>query len=435
MKVSICTFGCRSNQYDSTAIEELLKHHNLETAGFPEHADAYIINTCTVTAKTDAESRRLVRKARSINPDAVIVLTGCYAQVSPDEAASMNDVDYVLGNPEKERVVEFILKGLSIPEGRRNAQIHVGNYLNGVPFTLRTTEPIGRARVNLKVQDGCNRNCSFCIIPKARGISRSVPLSMVLKEIEGIVLQGFKEIVLTGIHLGGWGHDLSPKKNIIDLFYEIERRGFPARFRVSSLDPDEVTDELISLLARAKTICNHLHLPIQSGDDTILERMRRPYTARHLEDIVSSLNKNIEDISIGADVIAGFPGEGEREFENTFSLIKKLPLNYLHIFPYSKRKGTPAADMTGHVQSSIIKKRAGDLKKLDTQKRREFYGSFLGKRLSIVIESTRDERTGLLKGKSKNYIPVTLDGGDSLLGTLQDVLVKQTGAEAVTGML
>ncbi len=404
-KVSITTLGCRSNQYDSTALGQMLREERFETVPFPGPADAYVINTCTVTAKTDSQSRQQIRRALRANPDAVIIVTGCYAQVYPDEVAGVKGVDYVLGNPEKTRIIEYIRKG----RRKEGPEKVVGPFEVGTPLSLRASNGYDRTRVNLKLQDGCNRRCTFCIVPLARGSSKSLPTIEVLKEIEVLVNKGFKEIVFTGIHLGAYGVDLTPRTSLTHLLKEVEKRSYPCRFRISSIDPDEVTDEVIEVLKGARTVCNHLHLPLQSGDNLILKRMRRPYTREFFTERVERLIKNIPGVSIGADVIAGFPGEGPGEFENTFSLIRDLPVSYLHVFPYSKRRGTPAAEYPDQVKSKTVKMRCNRLKGLDGLKREDFYRSFMGCTSQVLIEGKRDRETGMLKGRTRNYIPVLIE--------------------------
>ena len=417
MKVTVTTLGCRANQYDSAAIEDLLKEARFEVVPFNTRADVYIINTCTVTSRTDYQSRQLIRRVRRENPDSLVIVTGCYAQVSSEEVSAIAGVDYVLGNPEKTMVVDCIKKGR--PEN--GPATIVGSYEKGTPLVLRAKKPSSRTRANLKVQDGCNRSCSFCIIPKARGFSKSVPVREVMEEIEALIERGFKEVIFTGIHLGAYGRDLSPASTIAYLLKEVEKRGYPCRFRISSLDPDEVTDELVEILKGSSTICNHLHLPLQSGDDRILLLMRRPYTSSYLAERVMKLSENIPGISIGADIIAGFPGEGQKEFENTFDLIEKLPLAYLHVFPYSKRKGTPASAYPRQVDGKSKKDRVRRLLELDKKKREGFYRGFLNRGACVLFESAADKRASLLKGRTRNYIPVFIENKGELKGKEVDV--------------
>lgn len=432
LKVSITTFGCKSNRYDSSALEDILTGAGMETVPSLSYAGAYIINTCTVTGKTDRQARQLIRRVRNINPEAVVIVTGCYAQVSPEEVGRIDGVDYILGNPDKEKVLECVLKG------RRGGSpvTMVGDFRAGTPFTLRARTSSGRTRANLKVQEGCDRGCSYCIIPRARGVGRSLPLKEVEKEMDALVDGGFLEIVLTGIHLGAYGRGLAPPLELASVLKLIEKRGYPCRFRLSSLDPDEVTDELIEIMSGAKSICNHLHLPLQSGDDTVIRNMKRPYTGALFAEKAAKLASSVREISIGVDVMAGFPGEGEREFENTFSLLRDLPVSYMHIFPFSKRRGTLAAGYGAEVSPGAIKDRCRRLKALDGLKRAAFHESFIGKPSEVLVELARDEKTGLLKGRARNYIQVSAEGEDSLKNTLVKVRlsgIDENGMRGVAG--
>lgn len=426
-RVSITTLGCKSNQYDSSAIAELLSKGLFSIVTFAAPADACIINTCTVTGKSDREARQLIRKARRTNPDAVLIVTGCYAEVGHDELGRIPDVDYVIGNSGKHRIAEYILK----QRPKHGPVVVVGKGREGVPFSLRagssSGRTSGRTRAYLKIQEGCSKACSYCIIPKARGASRSLPLDEVSREIGLLVDKGFKEIILTGIHMGLYGADISPKAGMASVIRLIEEKAPPCRFRLSSLDACEVTDELIALLKDAKRICRHLHLPLQSGDNAILKGMGRTYTREYYGERVQRLFDAVPGISIGADVMAGFPGEGDKEFENTCSLLKDLPLSYLHIFPFSRRKHTAAASFSSQNHVAKIKERCAVLKKLDEAKRMEFYGRFIGKEAEVLVESGHPpagraghRAAGLLSGWTDNYIPVVLEPN----GILSNTIVK-----------
>ncbi len=421
MRVSISTLGCKANQYDSFAMEDLLATNSFEVVSPSVPADACIINTCTVTMRTDIQSRQLIRKLKRENPGAIIIVAGCYAQVSPEEVAGIDGVDYVVGNKEKERIVGYLLSGGS----KGGAEVDVREGIASSPFSLRSGGSSGRTRAYLKIQDGCNNSCSYCIIPKARGMARSLPLCDLLKEIDMLVDKGYREIVFTGIHLGSYGEDLSQPMDITGLVKTIDEIGYPCRFRLSSLDPDEITDELIDAIGTSGSFCNHLHLPLQSGDDGIVERMNRGYTPAFFAGRVTRAVDSIPGLTVGVDVIAGFPGEGEREFMNTYTLLDDLPVAYMHIFPYSKRAGTPAASMPDQVDDRVIKERCRRLKCLDGRKRRGFYSCFIGRELSVVIEGKRDRDTGLLKGRARNYIPVFLEGEDSLMNREIPVMVQE----------
>ncbi len=429
LTVSISTLGCRSNQYDSSALEDMIREGDFRIIPFPGPADAYIINTCTVTGRTDYQSRQLIRRARRMNPDAVVIVTGCYAQVSSDEVSRIEGVDYIVGNPEKERIVEYLHMGR-----QKGAPLKFVSDGEGTPLRLRARSSRGRSRVNLKVQDGCNRRCSYCIIPLARGRARSLPPEEVFTEIEALIERGYREIVLTGIHLGAYGLDLPGGWDITGLVTAIEHRGYPCRFRLSSIEPDEITDGLIEVLASASTICNHLHLPLQSGDDTILSRMNRPYTGRAFARVVDRLHTTVKGISIGVDVIAGFPGEDDRGFENTFSLIRDLPISYLHIFPFSRRRGTPAYHYPGQVPPDVVKARCQRLRALDGEKREGFFSKFLGERMGVVVESPVERRGGTFRGRTRNYIPVLFDGGGGFTGREVEVVLTGIDGRYMTGI-
>ncbi|MFQ5465977.1 MAG: tRNA (N(6)-L-threonylcarbamoyladenosine(37)-C(2))-methylthiotransferase MtaB [Thermodesulfobacteriota bacterium] len=404
MKVSVTTLGCRSNQYDSAALEDSLREARMELTDFPGPADAVVINTCTVTSRTDSQSRQLIRRARKQNPDAVVVVTGCYAQVSPEDVAGIEGVDYVIGNPDKGSVVECLKKG-------RNpgaTETRVSDYRAGAPLTLRARSASGRARANLKIQDGCDRACSYCIIPRARGRSKSLAMDEVEREIAGLAQAGYREIILTGIHLGAWGADLDPRHSIADVLKHVARKAQGWRVRLSSIDADEVTGELIDVMKTAPQVCSHLHLPLQSGDDSVIRGMNRPYTATLFADKVTRIAREVKDVAIGVDVIAGFPGEGDREFENTFRLLSDLPVAYMHVFPFSPRRGTPASEMPERAEPAVVRQRCARLRELGREKREAFYRRFVGRTMEVLAE-TRGDRNGLARGRTSNYIPVLFE--------------------------
>jgi threonylcarbamoyladenosine tRNA methylthiotransferase MtaB len=429
MMVSITTLGCKSNQYDSFAIEEMLEKNNFLIVDSPENADACIINTCTVTGKTDSQSRQLIRKVRRKNPRALVIVTGCYAQVSPQEIAAIEGVDYILGNPEKEKIAEYLIAGKR-PHGYK-VKVDVGAQSSNLG--LRASRAPGRTRAYLKLQDGCDNTCSYCIIPKARGRERSLSLNNVLREIDKLIEKGYKEIVFTGIHLGSYGLDLPLGMDITKLIRLVEDRRYPCRFRISSLDPDEVTDELIDIVSSAKTICKHLHLPLQSGDEGILRKMNRHSNLALFRDKIIRLVDSIPSISIGVDIIVGFPGEGDREFLNTCNMLEELPISYIHIFPFSKRIGTPAANFEGQIKDTVIKQRCKRLKDVDKEKRMIFYRNFIGKKVQVLIESNMNRGTGLFQGRTDNYIPVLIDNYGGPTNTLHPVILKKITEDGVIG--
>lgn len=290
-----------------------------------------------------------------------------------------------------------------------------------------------RTRAYLKVQDGCNSFCSYCIVPYARGKNRSLPLERALSQARDLSEQGFKEVVLTGIHLGTYGEDLLPSLSLLDLLQALEEEPLEFRLRLSSIEPGEFTPQLIDFLASSRRICPHLHIPMQSGDDRTLQRMNRNYSHAFFEDLVNRLIRSIRGLAIGLDVIGGFPGEDEQAFKNTMNLIERFPLAYLHVFPFSRRKGTTAAGFPGQIPSQVIRGRCQALRELGQKKRNQFHQSFLGQRMKVLVESKRDRESGMLKGYSQNYLPLFLPGGDELMNQEVDVEVIEVQEGKVLG--
>ncbi len=439
LKVALTTLGCKANQYDTSAIEDALVDVGHSLVPFTEHADAYIINTCTVTNRTDSQSRTLIRRVRKENAGATVIVTGCYATVSPEEIAKIEGVDYVVGNTGKDNLVDYINKGYQKRRAERLEKAEdepkAAGASGGTPITLRTRSASRRTRATLKIQDGCSKACSYCIIPKARGTSRSVPIETVESEIEAFIKAGYKEVVLTGIHLGDYdGGRIKSSQECADITAVarlIETKGWGCRFRFSSLDPDEVTDAFIEILKSSSNICNHVHLPLQSGDDAILKKMNRQYRLSRFTDRIARLSE-VPGIAIGTDIITGFPGETEEAFERTYRVLSGLPVSYLHIFPYSVRVGTPAASYPDALHGLEIKRRAAKLKELDISKRRAFYESNLSTVAEVLIERVED---GAGLGKTRNYIPVTVNGHDLEANTLISVLLEEIsdGSKGMSG--
>lgn len=425
-KVVIATLGCKANQFDSALIEESIPQSNVKVVPADKPADIYIINTCTVTRKTDYQSRQLIRRFQKKNPEALIVVTGCYAQVSSDEISRIPGVDYILGNREKEQIGQFLLQF----EKRERPLIQVGSIAEEKRLKY---PPINRfsqlSRAFLKIQDGCNRHCTYCIVPYARGLSRSLEPEKVLQQIKLLSRAGYREVVLSGINLGSYGSELSPCLSFLDLLLNLEKQRPVQRIRISSLNPDEISEEMINLLASSETLCPHLHISLQSGDDRTLKRMGRSYTAKFFSGLVRRIKSQIPEASIGVDVIAGFPGEREENFYNTYKLLEVLPVTYLHIFPFSKRPGTPAAQFSDQVNGRIIKERSWRLRELGRQKREQFYQDFIGNKCLVLVERKRDSKSGLLRGYSRNYLPVLLRGGDGLMGREVEVQISRIERE------
>ncbi|GFE61402.1 tRNA (N(6)-L-threonylcarbamoyladenosine(37)-C(2))-methylthiotransferase MtaB [Geobacter sp. AOG2] len=395
-RVAIATLGCKTNQFESAAMSEQFQRAGYRIVAFTEPADIYVVNSCTVTARTDAETRRLIRRARRLNPLARVVATGCYAQVTPGELERMPEVDSVLGNREKREIADLVESG----ESRVS---DIGDEQTAGPLEL--TSFAEHTRAFLQAQNGCNSFCAYCIVPYARGRSRSVPLDDVLKGVRDLADNGFREVVLTGIHLGAYGLDLTPRLSLAGLVRRIADERLVPRLRIGSVEPNELSDELLGFMAASDAVCPHLHLPLQSGSDAVLHRMGRHYTARFFRDLVARITAALPDAFIGADVIAGFPGETDEEFRETLLLVEETSFSDLHVFPFSRRSGTRAAGMPGQVAVNIIRERGEWLREAANVKKNTFLQRF-NERTLPVLGQTWHAETGLIRGLSRNYIQV-----------------------------
>lgn len=406
VRVAVATLGCKVNQCESAGIVEALVARGIALVPFEEAADAYIINTCTVTGRTDYQSRQLIRRAIRKNPAAAVLVTGCYAQRAPEEIAKISGVRFVTGNTEKENIPDIICE---MTAGA--PRVLVGNIRDqkGISRLGATLFP-EHTRAFLKIQDGCDAFCSYCIVPHARGASRSLPPVEVLERIASISMAGYREVVLTGIHLGAWGRDLQPRTDLVTLSRRIAEGKAVERLRLSSIEPRELNTELIAFIGASGTVCRHLHIPLQSGDDGILAAMRRDYDAAFFRNLVRNLASAIPGIAVGIDLMAGFPGETEEAFANTLRLVEEIPVAYLHVFPYSRRPGTPAAMMAGQIPEKEKKRRADQLRAVGAVKRQKFAEKFIGTPLSVLVEGKTDKITGFPVGFSDNYIPVAVRG-------------------------
>lgn len=426
--VSVATLGCKVNQFESEALMASLEEKGYSLVPFGNSADVTVINTCAVTHRAEFQSRQMVRRAFRSNPESLIIVTGCYAQVEPDAIAGIDGVGYLLGNAEKNRIPDLLplLDGGSLPR-IQVADIRKEALFSDIPlhsFHHHT-------RAFLKIQDGCDACCSYCVVPSARGRSRSLPAEKVFEHLRILKEKGFKEVVLTGIHMGSYGSDLTPPLPLERLLRRLENEETPDRIRLSSIEPLDFSADLISILSISSKVCPHLHIPIQSGDDEILRRMNRNYDRSFLSDLLRELRQRIPQLSIGTDVIAGFPGETDEKFKRTYELIESLPFSYLHIFPFSRRKGTPASRFPQQVDEAKIKKRAEVLREMGREKRQVYYRQFVDRELSVLVEDRRDRETGRWRGLSRNYIPVFL-ADENGSGTGRD-WVNREWAVRVTG--
>lgn len=418
MRIAIATLGCKINQYDSAVIQSRLKGKH-SFVPFDQAADCYVINTCTVTDRADWEARQLVRRAKRLNPVAKVLVTGCYAQVNPQELAQVPDVDFVVGLNRVDDLLRFVE---SAPLAKTQVAVSDVKRERGVAV-LGTRALPGHTRAFLKIQEGCNYSCSYCIIPTARGLSRSVRPRQVLEQARQLAGAGYKEIVLTGIHLGGYGHDLSPKIDLTALVEMIAAGGLIARLRLSSLDPRELPDRLLDLIAGSDVICPHLHICAQAGADAVLKAMRRNYDTAYYRDLLARVRERLPDAALGSDIIVGFPGESERQFDQSLEYFESSPLTYFHVFPYSPRRGTVAASLSEHVPGDVKKARGRRMRELGARKKRDFCRRFIGRRVSVLIEDKIDRVSGLRCGFSRNYLPVLVAGADDWLNQEVDLRI------------
>lgn len=424
--VAFHTLGCKVNHYETEAIWQLFKENGYERTDFEKQSDVYVINTCTVTNTGDKKSRQVIRRAIRQNPDAVICVTGCYAQTSPAEIMAIPGVDIVVGTQERTKMLDYIEQYKS----ERTPINAVGNIMkNRVYEELDVPSFTDRTRASLKIQEGCNNFCTFCIIPWARGLMRSRNPEEVVHQAQQLVDAGYLEIVLTGIHTGGYGEDLKDY-NLAQLLRDIENnvKGLK-RLRISSIEASQLSDEVIDVLRNSKIVVRHLHIPIQSGSDTVLKRMRRKYTMEFFANRLDRLREALPDLAITSDVIVGFPGETEEEFMETYSFIRDQKFSELHVFPYSKRTGTPAARMEGQVEEEVKNERVHRLISLNDQLAVEYASRFEGEVLEIIPEEKYklDSDSNLYEGYTDNYLKVVIPGSEDLIGKLVRVKITKAG--------
>ena len=427
---SIITLGCKVNQFESETIAQDLKQSGIQRIGKnkvpgDKKADTCIINTCTVTHKAAMQSRQAIRQAIRSNPDATIIVTGCLAQTDPDDIRKIKEVHRIVGHAEKHRIPE-IVRSIDLPI---MTSVAIKKKFQPNPPDKTAFSPLGnKTRPFLKIQDGCNTFCSYCIVPYARGRHRSMPFQDVLASVRIIKEAGFHELVLTGIHLGCYGTDLLPASHLTELLTVLRDQKAIDRIRLSSIEPLEVTDELIDLVSASSTrpghMCRHFHIPMQNGDDAILKRMNRPYGQKNYRNRIQAIHRALPDAAIGADVMIGFPGETDQAYQNTLSFIKSLPLSYLHVFPFSPRKGTPAYTFPDRVPPDLVKERCSEVRALGNQKRMAFLEKQIHTEIEVLVETTPDVKSGRLKGVTSNYIKVLLDKHEGIENTFQKVRIQ-----------
>jgi threonylcarbamoyladenosine tRNA methylthiotransferase MtaB len=428
-RVAITTLGCKVNQYESAAFASAFQEKGAELVSLSGPADICVVNTCAVTAKGGAQSRQMIRRALRANPEARMVVTGCYAQIAAGLIVELSERPIcIVGNGYKDLLVEIALS-----EKICDLEMYMGDIGRKREIChLPVRRFAGRTRAFLRVQDGCNRFCTYCIVPYSRGRSRSLPLEKALVQAAVFAREGYREAVITGIHVGHYGQDFTPPLSFTDLLKHLAEQENSLRYRISSLEPMEITPEILGLLAGPGKFVPHLHIPLQSGDNAILRKMNRPYTREVFAEIVQECRSRLPEAAIGIDVLVGFPGEDERAFGQTLELLERLPVTYLHVFPYSKRPGTVAAGLPDQVPGLVKEKRVAVLRELDSRKRMAFYAGQLGRVREALLEGRRT-RTNLYKGFTDNYVPVFCRASESTVNQVLPVRLVELTAGGVLG--
>ncbi|WP_017811847.1 tRNA (N(6)-L-threonylcarbamoyladenosine(37)-C(2))-methylthiotransferase MtaB [Paenibacillus shenyangensis] len=432
--VAFYTLGCKVNFYDTEAIWQLFKNEGYDQVDFEEQtADVYVINTCTVTNTGDKKSRQIIRRAVRRNPDAVIAVTGCYAQTSPAEILDIEGVDLVVGTQDRDKLMDHI-RTLQSERQPINA---VRNIMKTREFEeLDVPDFANHTRAFLKIQEGCNNFCTFCIIPWSRGLSRSRAASSVIAQAHQLVAAGYKEIVLTGIHTGGYGDDLEDY-DLADLLWDLDRVEGLERIRISSIEASQIDEKVLDVLNRSSKMCRHFHIPLQAGDDNVLKRMRRKYTVAEYAEKIRRIRQSMPDVAITTDVIVGFPGETEEMFQNGYEMMKSIGFSEMHVFPYSKRTGTPAARMEDQVDEEVKNDRVHQLIDLSEQMQLSYAEKFVGHVLDIIPENNDKGLygEGMIAGYSDNYLQIAFEGSEDLVGKLCRVKLTEPGVNTSKGQL
>ena len=417
-KVAFHTLGCKLNYSETSTIGEQFQNNGYDIVRFKDTADVYVINTCTVTDNADKENRQIIRRALRQNPEAYIIVTGCYAQLKPEEISEIEGVDAVLGSNEKFKI--FSLINNFKKENLSCIHVTPTEEMSEV-FSASSVETDDRTRAFLKIQDGCDYKCTFCTIPLARGASRSLPEEEVLSNFRTLLNNGYKEIILTGVNVGDYGKAFN--SNLYSLLKKMIAIPGEFRIRISSIEPNLLTDEIIDLTANSEKLCDHFHIPLQSGSSKILKLMQRRYNTNVYKDVIDRCHSKIKDVGIGIDVIVGFPGETEKDFLETYNFLSELPFSYLHVFTYSERANTKALSLEGSVDVFERKRRNNMLRILSEKKKNDFYRSMKGKELSVLFE--KENKNNEIKGFASNYVRVKAGYDKELINKLTKVKISE----------
>ena len=420
-KVAFCSLGCKVNQYETNAMAQKFIEHGYEVVEFDEYADVYIVNTCTVTNVADRKSRQMLRRAKEINKDATLVACGCYAQVAKEELKKIPEIDLIIGNNEKNDIIQIVENHIA----QKGAEDLVSDVMYKLDYVeLGTTTYTEKTRAVIKVQDGCDRFCSYCLIPYARGHIRSRKIENVIEEIKKVVEEGINEVVITGIHIASYGRDFKGENiGLIDLLEEINKIQGLHRIRLGSIEPTIITDEFVERLSKLDKICDHFHLSLQSGCTETLKRMNRRYTTEEFKAVTKRLKAKFPNAALTTDIIVGFPGETDEEFNTTYEFLKEIAFYKMHIFKYSQRKGTKAAVMPNQVDGKIKEERSKKLIELSNENEYNYNKKYVGKQVEVLFEEREGE---YLKGHTTNYIVVKhKTDKDDLINKIAKVTVNE----------
>jgi threonylcarbamoyladenosine tRNA methylthiotransferase MtaB len=432
--IAFSTLGCRLNQVDTRQLQAQLEDRGFRTVPFGTRADVVVVNTCTVTARAEFSDRQAVRRARRTSPDARVVVTGCWAQTNPAGVASLGGVDLVVGNADKPRLPDLVTTLLTTERGA--PRVEVGDIASARLDPVQGLGRIeGRSRAFVKIQDGCQHRCAFCIVPLARGASRSLTAEVIEEQVRRLVEAGHPEIVLTGVDLGHWGADLTPRSSLAALLERLVQVPRLRWLRLSSMLPAYFSEDVLEILTTAPAIAPHFHVPLQSGSDRVLRRMRRPYTIAMYRRVVERLVDAIPGVGLGADAIVGFPGETDDDFAATLDVVDTLPFSYLHVFPYSARPGTEAAGWPERVETRTLATRARRLRQAAAARGLSFRRALVGRVEDVLVLQTRDRLTGDLTGLTGNFVEVTFPGPDRLIRRLVRIRVMAAGPDGVRARL
>lgn len=421
-KAAFYTLGCKVNQYETEAVIDIFIDNGYQIVDFSEKADVYIVNSCTVTNEAARKTRQIARRAKRSSPESIVAIVGCYTQAFPEEVSEIEEIDFIMGSNNKADILDKAEEMLA----GKSADYEVKEYRELKEYEeLELKRLSNTTRANVKIEDGCNQFCSYCIIPYARGPVRSRKQVDVVEEIKRLSQQGVKEIILTGTHLGAYGSENGNNKALTQLMYRLTELDELKRVRLSSIEGTEIDQEMMDLLAEEDIFCPHLHLPLQSGSDQILEAMNRPYTVEEFKQTIAELRERIPNLAVTTDIIVGFPGETEETFAETLKVVKELAFSKVHVFPYSAREGTPAAEME-QINGNIIKEYSKKLRLVNEALMLDYQQYFLGEEKEVLVEEVRDHQTDLLTGYTDNYLKVLFDGSDQLKNKLVKVRLKES---------